>query len=107
MISNPSPTSLNYFKTLQYCSNLIESGFSDWRIPTIEEVEKYIELNGLNYTLVTWTKSRLSTGQIIVLIDPLLNSFPSYPYYIDSGNHYLVPEGLSVNSTFNGVNCVR
>ncbi len=73
-ISSFSQVSLNsykYFYALDYCTSLTEGGFSDWRLPTIDEIQNYIELNGYlsfpfssfpvstSYTDI-WTKMTLS-----------------------------------------------
>jgi hypothetical protein len=45
-------------QSFNYCFNLVESGYSDWRLPNSEEVFNYITLNGLdgsNFFLLTTT----------------------------------------------------
>lgn len=47
VISNPSPTPLQYLQAIKYCADLVELGFSDWRLPKQEELEEYIFAGGI------------------------------------------------------------
>jgi hypothetical protein len=48
MISNASNSNITRFtNALNYCYNLEESGYSDWRLPTLSEVLSYFSLNGV------------------------------------------------------------
>ncbi len=54
MISNFSPPkivnqTLSYYnlkESIDYCYNLVEGGYSDWRLPTLEEIKTDFTLNG-------------------------------------------------------------
>ena len=51
MISNQYPTVYQnaiygFFESFNYCFNLVESGYSDWRLPSLEEYISYSTLNG-------------------------------------------------------------
>jgi hypothetical protein len=50
-------------QTIQFCSNLTESGYSDWRLPNLDEVFSYISLNSINqsdFNLWTLTNSNFN-----------------------------------------------
>ena len=53
MISNLSPTNGStpfgyaFYQNLNYCFNLVESGYADWRLPSLDEYITYCSLNGL------------------------------------------------------------
>ncbi len=59
MISNPAPVILperyNFYASLNYCFNLIEGGFSDWRLPSLDEWLNYSKLNGIPQSYYGWT----------------------------------------------------
>jgi hypothetical protein len=47
-------------QTIQFCSNLTELGYSDWRLPNLDEVFSYISINNINqsdFNLWTLTNS--------------------------------------------------
>ncbi len=45
-------------QSMNYCYNLEESGYSDWRLPNSEEVFNYITLNGVDTSvLFLWTST--------------------------------------------------
>jgi hypothetical protein len=46
-----------YTEAVNYCFNLVESGYSDWRIPSIQEVEYLRDIVGLKLSFDYWTKS--------------------------------------------------
>ena len=57
MISTISESSLSLSSTISYCSNLSEGGYTNWRIPTLDEFE-FIrdELNLPVSSIDSWTK---------------------------------------------------
>jgi len=67
--SNISPSGMHYFAAVEYCRNLVENGHSDWRLPTSNEVENYIELHG--WSIITssiWTKTIFASDPMKRLI---------------------------------------
>ena len=58
VISNPSPTPLQYLQAVKYCADLVESGFTDWRLPKQEELEEYIFAGGSlpSSGITTWLR---------------------------------------------------
>jgi hypothetical protein len=48
MISNLSVSNYSLWDAVNYCSNLEEGGFSDWRIPNYEEVLDYLSIYGFS-----------------------------------------------------------
>jgi hypothetical protein len=46
-----------YSEAVNYCFNLVESGFSDWRVPSIQEVEYLRDIVGIKLLYDYWTKS--------------------------------------------------
>jgi hypothetical protein len=65
-VSNPSAVSLSYEGCIGYCANLVESGFSDWRLPTENEVMDFLFKDGFSlanqYEFLT-TNIHLDSGQ--------------------------------------------
>ncbi len=58
MISTSEITNPNFAQALSFCYNLEEQGYTDWRLPTIEEVLSYATINGpQNFTKAMWTIS--------------------------------------------------
>jgi hypothetical protein len=55
MMSNEA-TALSFSGAVQYCKNLVESSFSDWRLPTIDELVYFVGDPGVS-TNYLWTKS--------------------------------------------------
>jgi hypothetical protein len=54
MVSQSSPQQLNYSDSFNYCAGLVESGYDDWRIPSLEEVMDYLSVNGFSSTDYYW-----------------------------------------------------
>ena len=48
-------------ESIQYCFNLSEQGYTDWRLPTIEEVLSYATLNGVSNNMTFWTLSQANS----------------------------------------------
>jgi hypothetical protein len=48
-------------ESINYCFNLSEQGFEDWRLPTIEEVLSYATLNGVTSNMTFWTLSQANS----------------------------------------------
>ena len=111
-ISSQSPTSLTYIEALNYCKQLTENGFDDWRLGTFDDWNEYIE-NATPFptSINSWVK-----GQ------PLqINAYSGYyPIFgikiqIDSngyGDFYGVPMSRAGRSSADAVqtlpcNCLR
>src|SRR5207249_1109651 len=56
MMSNEG-TAVTFSGAVQYCKNLVESSFSDWRLPTIDELTYFVGDPGVT-TNYLWTKSQ-------------------------------------------------
>ncbi len=37
MMSSPSPDAMEWYQAFEYCENLVEGGYDDWRVPTGQE----------------------------------------------------------------------
>jgi hypothetical protein len=67
MISNFSPNSpYNWTTALNYCLGLVEGGYSDWRLPRIEEWLAYSEQNGVPL-YKGWTTSLTVDGKFFIV----------------------------------------
>ena len=58
MISLPSPTIDDWIVGVDYCLALNEDGYTDWRMPTLDELiyaTTYIPVTGGNLYLLLWT----------------------------------------------------
>lgn len=81
MISTSEITNPNFAQALSFCYNLEEQGYTDWRLPTIEEVLSYATINGpQNFTKAMWTISisdlnSLSLANIQPLNNPSVNGY--------------------------------
>jgi hypothetical protein len=47
-IMNGAVSYYNLKRAMDYCYNLVENGYSDWRLPTLNEVINSFTLNGIN-----------------------------------------------------------
>jgi hypothetical protein len=75
MVSTPSPivagnpygiSGYTFFMALEYCRSLTENGFSDWRLPTHDELIDFIQLNGFQAIAGSvWTTTYDYGGHII------------------------------------------
>jgi len=62
MVSTRSSASYTFMEALNYCAVLNESGYSDWRMPTLEEVIDWISIDGLpTNDMSSWTKTPTNT----------------------------------------------
>jgi hypothetical protein len=97
MISNLAPSNqgfYNFRNSLEYCVNLSEGGFSDWRLPTLDEWFTYCELNGVPQ-IFSWTKTTgVYTG----------GSSTQTSFYLIFGNS---PEIYQPNYGLPQIQCVR
>jgi hypothetical protein len=50
MKSSLSPTALNLYASINYCINLDEGGYTDWRLPTYDEVMDYLSASNVGLT---------------------------------------------------------
>ena len=48
MISNESASTMNFGAALRYCKNLNEGGFTNWYLPTFEELTYILSIGGIN-----------------------------------------------------------
>ncbi|OYU82889.1 MAG: hypothetical protein CFE24_13735 [Flavobacterium sp. BFFFF2] len=97
-ISNPSPSPLQYLQAIKYCADLVESGFSDWRLPKQEELEEYIFAGGTIPTsgITTWLRvkfnpvifsnSTVNNGLYISLDENYSSSSNIKPIFVSSSN---------------------
>lgn len=77
--SASSPNNLTYFEAVEYCRNLVENGHSDWRLPTADQVENYIEINGWSsINSYLWTTTRPEYNSTIRISYHLYTSSPVY-----------------------------
>jgi hypothetical protein len=65
---------INFWEEMDFCNQLAEGGFYDWRVPTYEEVEKYVQLNELppsTFIVITQTVSpgSVNSHSLIILRD--------------------------------------
>ena len=68
-------------QAISFCYNLDEQGYTDWRLPTIEEIISYSSINGpQNFVKGMWTISisdmnTLNFASIQVLNNPSTNGY--------------------------------
>jgi hypothetical protein len=112
--SNRSASNLTYSQSIIYCANLSELGYSDWRLPKIEEIELYIFNGGIIPAggISTWTRNKFeSSGGSSNFPNPGATYFSTgWIYNIDSsGNGEVRPWGLASGSGGNThpCHCVR
>ena len=55
-ISSESATAYTYSDAVQYCENLTESSYSDWRLPDSYEIQYFAGISGASSNYL-WTKS--------------------------------------------------
>ena len=110
-ISNRSPNVLQYTQSLKYCSDLVEAGFSDWRLPTLEDIEAYLSSGGIVPAdgINTWLRGRLyptnqvSNGSEGLLLTMDINGIGQVFSKIASANSTGTPGPIGTNFC----NCVR
>jgi hypothetical protein len=70
-ISNESSSSITFLQAITYCNSLTENGYTDWRVPTSDELFLYIWTSPSNNRLwtlsVTWASA--SYNYVIRLSD--------------------------------------
>lgn len=57
MMSTASPTTHSYFQAINYCRNLVESGHSDWRLMTFDELSYMLSDDDIYPTIPNPTES--------------------------------------------------
>lgn len=72
MISNVSSTTMTWRNCVNYCATLTEGGYSDWRMPTTQDIVSYMS---------NWDNVKNSSGAF-------LTSQPAYAAYIWVGEFY-------------------
>ncbi len=83
-VSQRSENSLTFMEALNYCASLNESGYSDWRMPSLDEVLNYISVEGITSTnMSTWTRTPTNTKF------QMTNSMEFYIVIIDNVNSYI------------------
>ncbi len=80
MISNVSASTMNWRSCANYCATLTEGGYSDWRMPTTQDIVSYMS---------NWDNVKNSSGV-------LLSSQPAFPGYIWVGEFYYPSDGFWV-----------
>jgi hypothetical protein len=108
--SNRSASNLTYTQSIIYCANLFESGYNDWRLPKIEEIELYIFNGGIipSGGIATWTQNKFNnSGGSSNFPYPGSTYFSTgWIYNIDSsGNGDVRPWGLAVGNGGNTYPC--
>lgn len=54
--SSRSQLNYTFAEAINYCASLTEGGYTDWRIPTLDDVINWISINGIPTTdMSTWT----------------------------------------------------
>jgi len=56
MISDESLTAYTYAQAVQYCDNLVESGYNDWRLPDAYEIQYFAGIPSASANFL-WTKT--------------------------------------------------
>ncbi|HRS53621.1 MAG TPA: hypothetical protein P5250_02820 [Bacteroidales bacterium] len=79
MISNESSTDMTYANAVTYCRNLTEQGYSDWRMPNLEEMKLFIGYSNSNKQL--WTSTLYKQ-------DFFVNNYAYMTIRLDSGIIY-------------------
>jgi hypothetical protein len=111
-ISNRSPSALQYTKALKYCADLVESGYSDWRLPKLDELQEYIFSGGNipSNGIITWIRGDFNP------LDPLYGTVAGFIFSIDvnsNGQIYSTIESQGSNGLSSGpigtnfCHCVR
>jgi hypothetical protein len=64
MVSQLSTSNFLIAEGINYCANLIESGYDDWRTPTYEECMDFLAFNGydVSSTFSFFTLTQISSG---------------------------------------------
>ena len=110
-ISNCSPSVLQYTQYLKYCSDLVEAGFSDWRLPTLEDIEAYLSSGGIVPAdgINTWLRgrvyptTRVPNGSDGLLLTMDINGIGQMFSKIASANSTGTPGPIGTNFC----NCIR
>jgi hypothetical protein len=108
--SNRSTNNLSYNQSISYCANLVEFGYSDWRLPKIEEIELFIFNGGVipEGGIATWTRNKFNnSGASSNFPNPGSTYFSTgWIYNIDgTGNGDVRPWGLAVGNGGNTYPC--
>ncbi len=104
MYSSPSTNTVYFFDALAYCYNLNENGYTDWRVPSLEEVAYMRDIVGVFITEDYWTKNidyLLGTGTKYSM-----NFTTKYNQTIIAGNGYYNNAGYVDNTKIPAI-CVR
>jgi len=95
-VSAEAPGAMTFTEGVNYCIDLLEGGYGDWRIPTFDE---------LQFALITGVPTPLSVAQPSVWTRT--RPFSSYDYFyemfnVDTGHHNATNPSLPL-----GIRCVR
>ena len=105
MISNLSDSSMSFMASTFYCSNLVESGYDDWILPTIDQLT-YAISGGCNFNdnrdgYTIWTRTLHTHNFLFTLRDSYYN--PSI-----GGNYTVFASSYTEDSQdLNHCRCVR
>jgi hypothetical protein len=62
MVSQLSPNTMGYAESIEYCANLTEGGYDDWRFPSYEEVMDYLTTNGAGSATFVFNTTTIHPG---------------------------------------------
>jgi hypothetical protein len=97
MISSRSANPLNWSRTFNYCANLNEGGYTDWRVPSIEEVLEYFSVNGFTVS-----------SEYYFITTSIFPNFPGEVYSVFKElNLDYFSVGSNSNNDYTRCNCVR
>ena len=101
--SDRSSNKMDWNSAKQYCANLTEGGFDDWRLPNIDELRTtYKENNGVYY-------SKLGDEEVSLWSSNVQSKYPDDAWYVDFKHGVVSHNGEIPSLWYNGYNvrCVR
>lgn len=91
-MSAKSPSSMSYFQALQYCAQLTENGYDDWKLPTYDEWQNYIENSS------TFPPSDFTSAWVKINNSSYLNLLSDAVNVSVSVSQYLTPDGFRTSN---------